>query len=80
MLMLTEDFYQQSIAVAVLHKQHFFKLNHKHSQPIIVNEKAQWRRQSSSKPIYSVKLTIDIIDSVVILPPSLPPQYLTSLL
>ena len=80
MLMLTEDFYQQSIGRAGLHKQHFFKLNHKHSQPIIVNEKAQWRRQGSSKPIYSVKLTIDIIDSVVILPPSLPPQYLTSLL
>ena len=77
MLMLTEDFYQQSIGRAGLHKQHFFKLNHKHSQPIIVNEKAQWRWQSSSKPIYSVKLTIDIIDSVVILPPSLPPPAIS---
>ena len=64
------------LMLAGLHKQHFFKLNHKHSQPIIVNEKAQWRWQSSSKPIYSVKLTIDIIDSVVIHPAPPPPRHI----
>ena len=74
MLMLTEDFYQQSIGRAGLHKQHFFKLNHKHSQSIIVTRIPQWGRQGWAKPIYSVKLTIDIIDSVVIHPhPHHPP-------
>ena len=55
----------------------FFKLNHKHSQSIIVTRIPQWGRQGWAKPIYSVKLTIDIIDSVVILPPSFPPPAIS---